>query len=136
MNGYLLDTNVLSELVRKEPSRDVIHRLRQVRGQRLTTSAVCVFELRHGTSRHPQGEAIWQRLSQSVLVRVEILPLGEIEARGAGDLLASLEKLETPIGIEDVLIGATARAHGLTVVTRNLRHFERIESLSVESWWP
>lgn len=135
MIGYLLDTNVLSELVRKQPSQDVLRRLRQVRGQPLTTSAVCVFELRHGTSRHPQGDAIWQRLSQSVLVRVEVLPFGELEARSAGDILAGLEKLGTPIGLEDVLIGATARARGLKVVTRNIRHFERIEGLAVENWW-
>ena len=54
MSGYLLDTNVLSELVRKKPSRDVVRRLRQVRSQRLTTSAVCVLELRYGAARHPQ----------------------------------------------------------------------------------
>ncbi len=134
--GYLLDTNVLSELVRKKPSREVVFRLRQLRGKKLTTSAVCVLELRHGTARHPQGGRLWQRLSETVLSRVEVLPLGEEEARDAGDLLATLEKRGMTIGLEDVLIGATARTHGLTLATRNVRHFDRIDGLKVESWWP
>lgn len=53
----------------------------------------------------------------------------------AGDLLAALERRGQPIGLEDVLIGATALAGSLTVVTRNLRHFARIPGLAVESWW-
>jgi predicted nucleic acid-binding protein len=134
--GYLLDTNVLSELVRKKPTREVVRRLRQLRGQELTTSAVCVMGLRHGTARHPQGGKLWQRLSQTVLPRVQVLSLGEEEARDAGDLLATLEERGVKIGLEDVLIGATARTHGLTLATRNIRHFERIDDLRVESWWP
>ncbi len=136
MSGYLLDTSVLSELVRKKPSRDVVRRLRQLRGSKLTTSSVCVLELRHGTARHPQGGQLWRRLADTVLSRVEILAFGEMEARSAGDLLAALERNGAVIGLEDVLIGVTARIRGLTMVTRNVRHFERIEGLNVESWWP
>ncbi len=136
MTGYLLDTSVLSELVRKKPSRDVVRRLRQLRNRRLTTSAVCVLELRYGAARHPQGSRLWERLSETVLPRVEILPFGEEEARHAGDVLAALDRRGARIGLEDVLIGTTARTHGLTLVTGNVRHFERIDGLKVESWWP
>ena len=136
MSGYLLDTNVLSELVRKKPSRAVVRRLRQVRAQHVATSAVCILELRYGTARHPQGTKIWRRLSETVLSRVEILAFGEDEARNAGDILAGLERSGLPIGLEDVLIAATARTNGLVMVTRNVEHFERIEGLEVESWWP
>jgi tRNA(fMet)-specific endonuclease VapC len=52
-----------------------------------------------------------------------------------GDLLAALESRGKSIGIEDVLIGATALVHDLVVATRNVRHFDRIEGLSIESWW-
>jgi tRNA(fMet)-specific endonuclease VapC len=69
-------------------------------------------------------------------VRVRILPFGEAEAVRAGDLLALLESEGVPIGTEDVLIGATALEAGLTVVTRNVKHFDRIPGLTVESWWP
>jgi len=70
-----------------------------------------------------------------VLSGLQILPLAQEEAEQAGDLLAALESQGKPIGIEDVLIGATALVHGLTVATRNVKHFDRIEGLTVESWW-
>ncbi len=70
------------------------------------------------------------------LSRIRILPFGEAEGIRAGDLLAVLESRGTPIGVEDVLIGATALQENLTVVTRNTRHFRKIPGLEVESWWP
>ena len=132
---YLLDTNVLSEVIRKDPNRGVLRRLNEIAARDVVTSAVCVAELRHGTARVAHGALLWQRIAREILSRVDILPLGEAEAVRAGDLLATLEARGEPIGIEDVWIGATALEHGLRVVTRNLRHFQRIPGLTSESWW-
>ncbi len=66
---------------------------------------------------------------------ISILPLGFDEAAKAGEVLAALEASGTPIGLEDVLIGSTALVRGLTVATRNVKHFARIDGLMVESWW-
>jgi tRNA(fMet)-specific endonuclease VapC len=134
LRGYLLDTNVLSEVIRKQPSPVVLERL-GVPDESLTTSSICVAELRYGAVRRPDGEAFWARIAQEILPRVRILPLGVQEAELAGDIRAALESLGAPIGITDVLIGATALANGLVMVTRNLKHFERISGLAVESWW-
>lgn len=136
MIGYLLDTNVLSEVLKKHPEPRVLERLRSVPDHRLWTSAVCVMELRHGASRNPRRTDLWNRIASELLSRVRILPVGEGAAVRAGDLLAQLEGKGVTIGMEDVLIGATALEAGLTVVTRNIRHFERIPDLAVESWWP
>ena len=135
MTGYLLDTNLLSEIIRKRPSPDVMQRLHEARNERLTTSVVCVTELRYGAARHPQGETLWRRIAEDVLSKVEILPLAQHGAVIAGDFLAHLARQGTPIGVEDVLIGATARAQDLTVVTRNTRHFSRLPGVRIESWW-
>jgi len=135
LNGYLLDTNVLSELLRKRPNERVLERMGRVPSESLLTSSISVTELRYGAARHPQGDALWERISREVLPRVNILPLGTVEAEKAGDLLALLESRGAPIGLEDVLIGATAFIHHLTAVTRNVKHFARIEGLKVESWW-
>jgi tRNA(fMet)-specific endonuclease VapC len=135
LTGYLLDTNVLSELVRKRPAEQVIDRLKSIPPEFLTTSSVCVMELRYGAARHPQGNALWKRISEEVLPRVRIVPLGPDEAERAGDLISLLESQGSPIGLEDILIGATALTQGFTMVTRNLKHFERIDGLAVESWW-
>ena len=132
---YLLDTNVLSEVIRKDPNRGLMQRLDKVAPRDAVTSVVCVSELRHGAARVAHGARLWERITREILSRVEILPLGEAEAVRAGDLLAKLEAQGEPIGVEDVWIGATALEHRLTVVTRNLKHFRRIPSLVSESWW-
>jgi tRNA(fMet)-specific endonuclease VapC len=132
---YLLDTNVLSEVIRKEPNRGLLQRLSEVAARDVVTSAVCVAELRHGAARVANGARLWERIAREILSRVDILPLGEAEAVRAGDLLATLEAQGEPIGVEDVWIAATALEHRLTVVTRNLKHFRRIPGLASESWW-
>lgn len=135
MNGYLLDTNVLSEILKKRPEPRVLERLKTTPARLLATSAVCVTELRYGAARHPQGTRLWDRIARDVLTRIRILPFSEAAAIRAGDLLAALESSGTPIGIEDVLIGATAIHENLTVVTRNTQHFRRLPGLAIESWW-
>ena len=132
---YLLDTNVLSEVIRKDPNRALLQRLGEIAPRDAVTSVVCVAELRHGAARVAHGALLWKRIAREVLSRVDILPLGEAEAVRAGDLLATLEAQGEPIGMEDVWIGATALEHRLTVVTRNLKHFRRIPGLVSESWW-
>ncbi|HXH95272.1 MAG TPA: PIN domain-containing protein [Thermoanaerobaculia bacterium] len=132
---YLLDTNVLSEVIRKDPNVGVLQRLNEVAPRDLVTSVVCVAELRHGAARVAHGARLWKRIRDEILSRVNVLPLGEAEAIRAGDLLATLEARGEPIGIEDVWIGATALEYGLQVVTRNLKHFRRIPGLTSESWW-
>lgn len=135
MTGYLLDTNVLSELVRKRPSPGVTERLRSIPRDQLVTSSICVTELRYGAARHPQGGILWERIANEVLAHIRVLPLGSKEAERAGELLAELETRGEVIGIEDVLIGATAMMNNLAVVTRNVRHFGRLDRLIVENWW-
>jgi len=136
LNGYLLDTNVLSEVIKKQPEPSVLARLREIAPDSVFTSVVCVTELRYGARRRPGAEVLWERIAREVLSRVRVLPFGEREALRAGDLLAELETAGQPIGIEDVLIGATALAGSLTVATRNVRHFRRLPGLTVECWWP
>jgi predicted nucleic acid-binding protein len=136
LTGYLLDTNVLSEVLRKRPEPRVVERLREVAPGAVFTSVVCLTELRYGAKRRAAGDGLWERIAREVLGRVRILPLGEAEALKAGDLLAALEAAGQPFGVEDVLIGATALVGSLTVATRNVRHFRRLPGLAVESWWP
>jgi len=135
MAGYLLDTNVLSEIIRKRPSTTVLARLRDAPQNALFTSSVSVMELRFGTVRTQGGSILWERLRKVVLARVKIVPLDEEIAERAGDILADLESRGSPISIEDVMIGATALVSHLAVVTRNVKHLTRIRGLVVESWW-
>jgi tRNA(fMet)-specific endonuclease VapC len=131
---YLLDTNALSELIRRRPQPRFLDRLRQHPAGAFFTSSICVMELREGSSLRSDGESFWDRIRREVLSRFTILGFGIQEALLAGDLLAYLSRRGEPIGLEDALIGSTALARGYTVVTANVRHFRRIPNLRVEDW--
>lgn len=135
MSGYLLDTVALSEVIKKEPDPEFVSRLGVIPTSDLHTSAVCVMEMRHGAARVSHDQRLWQRIQHEILTKVTTVPFAANEALRAGDILAQLESAGTPIGVEDTLIGATALAHDLTLVTHNVRHFTRIPGLNVESWW-
>jgi len=131
---YLLDTNILSEFVRKAPNARLMDALRRRMPEALSTSCICVMELRHGAVRTPSPTALWSRIESLILKRVSVLEIRTEDAILAGDLLAHLSSAGKPIGVEDVLIGATALSRGLTVVTHNVDHFRRIPGLNVEDW--
>ena len=93
------------------------------------------MELRFGSALREDFGRFWKKVESEILSRVRVLPLGNKEALLAGDILASLRKTGQIIGIEDVLLAATALANQYTVVTRNVGHFSRIPGLNVENWF-
>ena len=131
---YLLDTNVLSHIVRRRPPAGLVERLQQHGSDPLFTSCICVMELRHGAMRRADHAALWSRIEREVLARVEILGVGADDGIIGGDVMAYLWTRGQMIDVEDVLIGATALTRSLTVVTNNLNHFRRIPRLRVEDW--
>src|SRR5262245_36369265 len=131
---YLLDTNALSEMLKKRPKPQFLTRLRRHPSEMFFTSCICVMELRHGSRRREDHAVFWQRITHEVLSRVTILDFSVSEAVVAGDIFAHLARRGELIGVEDVLIGATALVREYTVVTGNVRHFERIPALQVENW--
>lgn len=131
---YLLDTNVLSEVLRKRPDAGLLARLGAQPAEWLFTSCISVMELRHGAARRRDRGALWRRIERQVLPRVQVLGLGVEEALVAGEVQARLCSTGRPIDVEDVLIGATALVRRLTVVTNNVSHFARIPNLRVVDW--
>ena len=132
---YLLDTSILSALLRKRPQDEFLARLRQHANEVICTSCVCVMELRRGAMRRDDATAFWSRIERDILSAVDhVLVFGNQEAMIAGDVMALLWRRGQIIDVEDVMIGATALARQLTVVTSNLDHFRRIPRLPVEDW--
>ncbi len=133
---YLLDTNVLSELLRQRPSPKVVSRLQGLRASQLFASEVSRFELRYGASLHPDGDRLWRRIESELLPLVQWLPVGAEVALRAADQAARDRRAGRPSGgVADPLISATALVHGCVMVTRNLRHFDGVEGLVVENWF-
>lgn len=130
----VLDTDILSEFVRKHPAPAVIRELRRVPADQLATTVVNVTELRFGARRRADADRFWELLSERILARVAILPLDAPAALVAGDLRADLERSGTPIALADLLIAAITLSRGASLATGNVRHFDRVEGLRVDDW--
>jgi len=111
---FILDTNILSEIVRREPHPNVLRRYRDTPDFDLFTSVVCVEELRYGCSAGPDTEFRWRKVQNRVLCRVTVLELDYATALLAGELRAQWKRQGTPVGYADGLIAATARVAGLS----------------------
>jgi len=131
---YLLDTNILSEMIKRQPNSHLLSRLGSKPANTLFTSSICIMELRFGSALREDFEKFWQKIAKEIISRVNIISVGEKEALRAGDILADLRKSGQTIGLEDVLIAASAILNHYTVVTANIRHFSRITGLEVENW--
>lgn len=131
---YLLDTNILSELVKKKPNGYLMARLSTLPVHTLYTSTICLMELRYGSALRDDFESFWTKIVEQIVSQIQIVPLGPKEGLIAGDLLARLRKKGQTIGLEDILISATAISHDLVLVSGNVRHFSKIEECVVENW--
>ena len=131
---YLLDTNILSEIIRKRPNPLVLSQLRDKASHELFTSCICIMELRFGSMLREDYKEFWGKLEKKIISKVNVIPISEKEAITAGDILAGMTKKGQIIGLEDVLIAASALANQCRMVTANVRHFSRIKGLVVENW--
>jgi tRNA(fMet)-specific endonuclease VapC len=128
---YLLDTNIVADLVRT-PQGVVAARIAREGEDTVCTSIVVAGELRFGAAK--RGSAPLTARVEAILAAMEIVPLEEPADRRYGELRWHLERSGTPIGPNDMLIAAHALALGLTLVTANVREFSRVSGLAVENW--
>ncbi len=128
---YLLDTNVLSALIR-EPQGPIAQRIAAAGEETVCTSVLVAAELRYGA--HKSGSVRLAERGDLILSTLEVLPLEVPADRHYGDIRQRLARLGTPIGPNDLLIAAQARSLDLTVVTANEREFARVPGLRVENW--
>jgi predicted nucleic acid-binding protein len=127
MTGYLLDTNVISEVRKPKPHGAVLEWIASLRPQEIFVSSIALFELQSGvelTRRQDSGKAQEIERWIDVLCRLDnILPLDWQCFR----LCAKLIDGQTPDLFADAMVAATARVHGLTVATRNTRDYRHFE---------
>lgn len=132
---YLLDTDILSNLVLPVPSTALLVRLASAPAGGQFTSSISYGELVFGARKiGARGERILRALLDTVLPNIPILPFDRAAAESYGQIRAELERAGTPIGDAGTRIASIALARNFTVVTGNVRHFQRVPSLSVENW--
>ena len=132
---YLIDTNVLSELIKKNPDSNFMAKLRTTPADALFSASICIMELRYGALKRGNPSDLWTRIEQQIVAKIRILPFSYKEAIKAGDLIHHLYSIGQPIGIEDIMIASIALSNGLTVVSANTKHFSRIPDLKAENWF-
>ena len=129
--SYLLDTNIVSDLVR-HPQGRIAARIARSGDAKVATSIVVAAELRFGAERKKSASLSAQL--ETILGALEVLPLESPADHHYADLRVRLEKAGKPISANDMLIAAHALALDYTLVTDNVREFSRIKGLRVENW--
>lgn len=128
---YLLDTNILSDLVRR-PQGPAARCIAEIGEASICTSIIVAAELRYGAEKSG-SKPLCERVDL-LLSALEILPLEVPADRVYGAIRHHLTRQGTPIGPNDLLIAAQALAADLTLITANTREFTRVPSLRVENW--
>jgi tRNA(fMet)-specific endonuclease VapC len=128
---YLLDTNIVSDLVRN-PQGKVAQHIRKFGEAQVCTSIIVAAELRYGAAK--KGSLRLSAQLEAVLGALEVLPFETPADAAYGLLRTRLEQAGRPIGANDLLITAHALAFGYTIITDNEKEFARVEGLRRENW--
>jgi tRNA(fMet)-specific endonuclease VapC len=128
---FLLDTNVVSDLVRRPQGR-IASKILSIGEDEVATSIIVAAELRYGGAK--KGSARLFAQLEVVLGALEVLPWEQPMDSTYGNLRTTLEKAGTPIGANDLLIAAQSLALQMTLVTDNEREFRRVAGLRTENW--
>lgn len=129
---YMLDTNTCSYV--RDHVQSVLKKFIEKRADGLCISAITLAEMRYGVEK-TNSYAKNKRSLELLLNRLVVLPFDEAAANEYGLIRAYLRGIGKPIGDMDNLIAGHARALGLTIVTNNVREFERVPDLKIENWY-
>ena len=130
-SGYLLDTNILSHIL-KQPKGSAAIRLREVACNNIFTSIIVAAELQFGIKKKASSKL--QQRVKLLLNTIEILDFKTPADIYYGEIRHYLQKAGMLIGSNDLLIAAHALSENLIIVTDNVREFERVPNLLVENW--
>lgn len=131
MLRFLLDTNICIDVIKRRPE-SLLERFNS-NASHLAMSSITLAELLHGAekSSNPQRTLA---VVEDFCSRLDVLEYGVKAAQHYGQIRTALERRGTPIGVNDLHIAAHARSEGLTLVSNNLREFERVEGLLLANW--
>jgi toxin FitB len=139
MTGFLLDTNIPSELTRPRPEPKVSRWLEDIDDEELYFSVVSLGEIVKGVTILPESRRraelqLWLDEILRPWFKGRILPVNEAVAERWGELSGRCQLTGRPLTVADGLIAATAMEHDLTIVTRNVKHFEAVGIPTLDLW--
>lgn len=133
MEGYLLDTDFCVAVLRNRSGALSDRFMAHARS--LSISTITLTELLVGVAKSMWPEQRGEEV-EALTERLQVLPFDAAAAAHAADIRADLERKGRIIGTYDVFIAGHARSRGLTVVTGNIREFQRVDGLRCENWLP
>jgi predicted nucleic acid-binding protein len=137
--NYLLDTNVVSEWVKPRPDANVVRWLAEIDDDSVYLSVITFAEIRQGVYETPPGrhrDSLQLWLEDDLVLRFEdrILDVNLAVAEVWGSLMAQSSKMGMNLNVVDAFIAATAKVHAVTLVTRNAKHFEKLDIPLANPW--
>ncbi len=134
----MLDTNVISELMRPEPNSGVVAWVTRLSPAAVCTTAVSLAEVRFGIARLPSGRrrALLNAAADDVFVTFadQVLPFDAVAARQYADVVVERERAGAPISGFDAQIAAICRANRAALATRNTSDFDRLGLNLIDPW--
>ncbi len=131
---FLFDTDVITNVLKKRPSRALLQRLAVVPRNQQHISTVTVTEIVYGAMKSTRPAYHLENLEKILLPSVHVVGFDAKAAYVCGRIRAELERKGQPLDIADLQIAATAIAENFTLITGNTRHFNRIKELKAENW--
>ena len=131
---YLFDTDVLSNIVKRNPSQTLLKKLKKLPKTLQYTTSINIGEIYYGANRSDRKEQILRVFEERVFPNINIIGFDETSGKLFGEIKAGLEKQGVVCSKPDLRIASIAIQHELILITGNIKHFEQIPDLSIENW--
>ena len=131
---YLFDTDVLSNIVKRNPSKTLLQKIQKLPKESQFTSSINIGEIYYGANRSSRKEQILKVFEERVFPSVHIVGFDEMSGKLFGELKATLEKQGVVRSEPDLRIASIAIQHDFILITGNIKHFEKISGLNLENW--
>lgn len=134
----IIDTNVVSELMKPSPSAAVIEWVRARTGSELFTTSITLAEILDGIARLPNGrrKELLRSTASDVFAAFDdqVLPFDSSAATHYAEVVGGRDQIGLPIDGFDGQIASICRAHGAALATRNLRDFRHTDVTLIDPW--
>jgi predicted nucleic acid-binding protein len=131
---YIFDTDIYTNVMRKIPSEKLLNRLKSVPRRDQFTTTITISEVYYGLMKTSNRKRLLKLFESVLLPRATILPFAFSAAKKYGEIRSFLAKQGTPLAHADLQIASIALSTDMTLITGNLKHYQRVPQLTVENW--
>ncbi len=131
---FIFDTDIYTNVMRKVPSEILLNRLNKVPRRDQFTTTITIAEVYYGIMKASNRPRLLKLFEDVLLPRATILPFDFAAAKKYGEIRSYLEEQGTPLAHADLQIASISLSVNMTLITGNLKHFQRVPRLAVENW--